>query len=39
MDYQVIQDLENILEILEMIQDELASDIGVSRVTVNNWIT
>ena len=39
MDYQITQDLESILEVLEITQDELASDIGVSRVAVNNWIT
>lgn len=39
MEYQVIQDLENILEIMELTQEELASDIGVSRITVNNWLS
>ncbi len=37
MDYQVYQDLESILGILEISQEALASDLGVSRVTVNNW--
>ena len=37
MDYLVRQDLENIIEILDMSQDELARDIGVSRVTISNW--
>ncbi|MBR1771501.1 MAG: DUF3990 domain-containing protein [Lachnospiraceae bacterium] len=37
MEYQVYQDLESIIEILEITQEELARDIGVSRVTVNNW--
>lgn len=39
MDYLVKQDLENILEILDLTQEELASDIGVSRVAVNNWLS
>ena len=37
MDYLVRQDQENIIEILDMSQDELARDIGVSRVTISNW--
>ena len=39
MDYQVYQDLESILEILELTQEELATAIGVSRVTANNWLS
>jgi len=39
MEYQVNQDLEIILEILEITQGELASNIGVSRITINNWIS
>ena len=37
MQYQIRQDLESILAILEITQEEFASDIGVSRVTVNHW--
>ena len=37
MEYQIYQDIENIIEILDMSQAEFASDIGVSRVTVSNW--
>lgn len=37
MEYHVHQDIENIIEILDMSQEEFASDIGVSRVTVSNW--
>ncbi len=39
MDYQVKQDLESILEILGLTQEELATAIGVSRVSVNNWLS
>ena len=39
MKYKVYQDLESILEILELTQEELAVDLGVSRITVNNWLS
>ena len=39
MKYQVRQDLESIIEILGITQEELASAIGVSRVTVSNWLS
>ena len=39
MDYQINQDLESILEILGLTQAELAFDLGVSRITVNNWLS
>lgn len=38
MDYQVIQDIETVIELKELTMDEFAKDIGVSRVTVNNWL-
>lgn len=38
MDYQVIQDIETVIELKELTMDEFAKDMGVSRVTVNNWL-
>ena len=37
MEYQIYQDIESIIEILDITQEKLAKDIGVSRVTINNW--
>jgi len=39
MEFQVNQDLENILELLKISQDKFASDIGISRITLNNWLS
>lgn len=38
MDYRVIQDIETVMELKELTMGEFAKDIGVSRVTVNNWL-
>lgn len=39
MDYQIIQDIETVIELTELSIDEFAKELGVSRVTVNNWIS
>lgn len=39
MNYQVYQDLENIIELLGITQEEIARDLGVSRVTISNWLS
>lgn len=39
MDFKIIQDVEIVKELLKLTTDELARKIGVSRVTLNNWIT
>lgn len=38
MDYQFIFDIESVLEITGYTVEELASEIGVSRITVSNWL-
>ena len=39
MDFQIIQDVETVLELTELSMDEFAKELGVSRVTINNWIS
>lgn len=39
MNFQVIQDIETVIELKEISIDEFAKELGVSRVTVNNWIS
>lgn len=38
MDFLTPQDIESILEITGLSTDDLASELGVSRVTISNWI-
>ncbi len=39
MGYRVIQDMETVMELMEFTADEFAEELGVSRVTVNNWLS
>lgn len=39
MDYQIIQDIETVMELTELPFEEFAKELGVSRVTINNWVT
>ena len=39
MDYQIIQDIEAVIELRDLTMDEFAKEIGVSRMTVNNWLS
>lgn len=39
MDYLIVEDIESVMAILEMTQDKFAADFGVSRVTLNNWLS
>lgn len=39
MDFQVIQDLETVFELTELSMDEFARELGVSRMTINNWLS
>ncbi len=39
MEYRIGEDIESIIELLDITQEKLAVDIGVSRVTINNWIS
>lgn len=38
MEYLIGQDIESVLEILGYSMDDFAKDMGVSRVTVSNWV-
>ena len=38
MDFMIKQDLESVLEIADYTMEELADALGVSRITVSNWI-
>lgn len=37
--YQYTQDIEIVCELLELTTEEMAKEIGVSRITLNNWLT
>lgn len=37
--YQYTQDIEIVRELLELTTEEMAKEIGVSRITLNNWLT
>lgn len=37
--YQLTQDIEIVRELLELTTEEMAKEIGVSRITLNNWLT
>lgn len=39
MDFLIHKDLESIAELLELTQEELAQMMGVSRITVSNWLS
>lgn len=39
MSFQILQDIETVMELLEKTTEEFAKGIGVSRVTLNNWLT
>ena len=39
MEFQVIQDIETVIELTELTMEEFAKALGVSRITVNNWIS
>lgn len=39
MDYHIIQDLELVLELLQLPMEDFAGELGVSRITVNNWLS
>ena len=38
MDYNVIQDIETILELRDLSVADLAKELEISRITLNNWI-
>ncbi len=39
MEFQVMQDIETVIELTELTMEEFAKALGVSRITVNNWIS
>lgn len=39
MSYQIRQDLETVIELTELSIKEFANELGVSRVSVNNWLS
>ena len=38
MDFMIAKDIESVLEITGYSMDRLAKELGVSRITINNWI-
>lgn len=38
MDFLIGQDIESVLEITGFSEEELANELGVSRITVSNWV-
>ena len=36
-DYRIVEDIEIVKELLGMTSGEIADEIGVSRMTLNNW--
>lgn len=39
MNYRVVEDMETVIDLLELSMDDFAKELGVSRVTVNNWLS
>ena len=39
MEFRVIQDMETVIELTELSIDEFAREMGVSRVTISNWLS
>lgn len=39
MDFRAAQDLETVMELQQLSSEEFAKNIGVSRMTLNNWLT
>ena len=39
MSYQIIQDIETVIELRNFSVDGFSKELGVSRVTVNNWLS
>ena len=39
MGYRIIEDIETVIELMELSMDDFASELGVSRTTINNWIS
>lgn len=38
MEYMIIQDIESVMEINDYTMEEMAKELGVSRITISNWL-
>jgi hypothetical protein len=38
MDFMVTQDIESVMEIMDYTMENLADELGVSRITISNWV-
>lgn len=38
MDFMIIQDIESVMEIADCTMEDLADELGLSRITVSNWV-
>lgn len=38
MDFMIIQDIESVMEIADYTMEDLADELGLSRITVSNWV-
>ena len=38
MDFMIIQDIESVMEIADYTMEDLANELGLSRITVSNWV-
>ena len=39
MDFRIMQDIETVIELRGLSINEFAKELGVSRITVNSWIS
>jgi len=39
MAYKITEDIETVIELTELSMDDFADELGVSRTTINNWLT
>lgn len=38
MEFMVTNDIESVLEITDSTMEDLAEELGVSRITISNWV-
>ena len=38
MEYKIVQDIETVIELTGLSMEEFADELGVSRMTLNNWL-
>ncbi len=39
MSFQILQDIETVMELTELSMDEFSNELGVSRLSIHNWLT